>query len=99
MSRTVPLIKPIPAHGEEIAVLEFREPTTEDIMEIGMPQLMVPTADGASVGVEVRPKVIGQYVTRLAKIPPSSVKALAPADFFKCQGVVMGFFNNGDGEA
>lgn len=99
MTRIVHLIKPITAHGEEVVELEFREPTSEDVMEIGMPNLLVPNSDSTAVGVEVRTKVVGQYITRLAKVPPSSVKSLALSDFFKCQSVVMNFFYSGDGEA
>jgi len=85
----------ITAHGEEVSHLELREPTTEDLMELGHPTLLLPSADGAGVGVEVRPKVIGNYIARLGKIPPSSVKQLSLKDFETCSGVVMGFFNNG----
>ncbi len=91
----VPLSKPITAHGEETAELNFREPTTEDVMQIGVPQLLIPSADGESVGVEVRTKVVGQYIARLAAIPMSSVKQLSIKDFNACTGVVMGFFNGG----
>lgn len=91
----VALSKPITAHGEETSELTFREPTTEDVMQIGMPQLLIPSADGESVGVEVRTKVVGQYISRLAAIPLSSVKSLSVKDFNACTGVVMGFFNGG----
>lgn len=96
---TVPLKKPIIAHGEEVSELTFRDPTPEDVMEIGTPQLLLPSADGESVGIEIRAKVVGKYISRLGAIPLSSVKAMGLGDFMRCQGVVMGFFNNGDGEA
>lgn len=99
MSAEVTLSKPITAHNEEVSVLTLREPTSGDIMEIGSPQLMIPSADGTSIGVEIRPAIIGRYIMKLAGIPMPSVKALAPADFNKCQGVVMGFLTAGDGEA
>ena len=99
MSALVKLSKPIQAHGEEIAEITLREPTTGDVMEIGLPTLLIPGSDGESVGVEVRTKVIGQYISRLGAIPMPSVKALALADFTRCQGVVMGFFSSGDGDA
>ncbi|MDO9235948.1 MAG: phage tail assembly protein [Aquabacterium sp.] len=96
---TVPLVKPVAAHGDEVSELTFREPLPEDVMQIGMPTLLIPSSDGESVGVEIRAKVIGQYISRLAGIPMSSVKALAIADFLQCQGVIMGFFGSGGGEA
>ena len=95
---TVPLSKPITAHGEEETALTLRPPTPEDVMQIGLPSLMIPSSDGESVGVEIRAKIIGQYIARLAAIPLSSVKTLSIGDFLRCQGVVMGFFTSGDGE-
>lgn len=96
----VKLSRPVAAHGGEVEELEFRAPTPEDVMQIGLPTLLVPGSDNDSVGVEVRPKVIGQYIVRLAKVPASTVKALSLGDFERCIGAVMGFFNNGDsGEA
>lgn len=92
---TVKLSKPITAHAEEMLELNFREPTTEDVMQIGVPQLLIPSADGESVGVEVRTKVVGQYISRLAAIPLSSVKQMSLKDFNACTAVVMGFFNGG----
>lgn len=99
MSAVITLSKPITAHGEEIAEITLREPIGGDIMEIGQPTLMIPSADGTSVGVEIRASIIGRYVMKLGGIPLPSVKALAPEDFTKCQNAVMGFFTSGDGEA
>lgn len=99
MSESMKLIKPILAHGEEVAELTFREPVPEDVMQIGSPQLLIPSADGESVGIEIRAKVVGQYISRLASIPMSSVKAMSMSDFNRAQGVVMGFFGTGGGEA
>lgn len=96
---TITLAKPVAAHGEEVSELTFREPVPEDIMQIGTPTLLIPSSDGESVGIEIRAKLIGQYISRLAGIPMSSVKALSVADFMQCQGAIMGFFGNGGGEA
>lgn len=95
---TVKLSKPITAHGDQVSELTLRQPTVEDLMELGSPTLLVPSADGSGVGVDVRPAVVARYVSRLAAIPMGSVKALSMADFQQCTGVVMGFFNGGDGE-
>jgi hypothetical protein len=80
----IPLKRPITAHGKEITVLTLTEPGTEDLIAVGSPILVIPSATG-DAGMEVRPKVVAAYITRLAKIPPSSVKELHPADFNKCQ--------------
>lgn len=98
MSTTVQLSKPIKAHGVEVSELELREPTTEDVIELGLPTLIIPGADGQSTGVEIRQPVIARYVSRLAAIPLGSVKALSLKDFSLCTAAVMGFFGQGDGE-
>ncbi|MFM0495592.1 phage tail assembly protein [Paraburkholderia caledonica] len=90
----VTLSKPITAHGEEVTQLDLREPTAEDVMEIGFPYLVVQSDDGQ--GVELRPKVAGRYISRLAKVPMSSVKQLTVGDLSKFQGLIMGFFGQGD---
>lgn len=91
------LSKPIPAHAEEIDQIELRAPTPEDVMQVGLPTLLVPGSDGESVCVEVRVPVVAKYISRLGKVPPSTVKAMQLSDFEKCIGAVMGFFNSGDG--
>ncbi len=98
MSVTVPLSKPIKAHGDDVVELTFREPTTEDVIELGLPTLIIPGADGQSTGVEIRQPVVARYVSRLAAIPMGSVKALSLKDFSLCTAAVMGFFGEGDGE-
>jgi hypothetical protein len=99
MSIDIQLSRPVTAHGEEIASLTLREPTPEDVMAVGMPSLLIPSADGESIGIEIRAKLIGQYIVRLAGVPLSTVKALSLADFTACQGVIMSFFGSGAGEA
>jgi hypothetical protein len=89
---TVMLSKPIKAHGEEVTQLTFREPTPRDLMQLGFPSLIVPSADGGVSGIEVRAKVIGAYIARLAGIPPSSVEAMSVSDFIACQSEILPFF-------
>lgn len=95
---TVPLSKPVTAHGESLSELTLREPTTKDIIELGLPTLIIPGDDGQSTGVELRQKVIARYVSRLASIPMSSVEALTIKDFSLATAAVMSFFGSGDGE-
>ena len=99
MSITIALKKPIAAHGSEISEITLRDPEPADVMEEGQPTLLIPSADGTSVGVEVRAKVVGRYISRLGGVPMSSVKAMSLGDFNRCQGAVMSFFSDGDGEA
>lgn len=92
MSITVPLSKAIKAHGDDVAELTLRAPTTEDIIELGLPTLIIIGADGQSTGVEIRQAVVARYVSRLAAIPLGNVKSLDPKDWSACQAAVMGFF-------
>lgn len=95
---TVALSKPITAHGEEVSELTFREPKTEDVIEIGLPHLIIPGADGQSTGIEIRQPVVARYISKLAAIPMGSVKSLSLKDFSLCTAVVMGFFGESDGD-
>lgn len=94
----VKLKNAVKAHGEEVDELTFRPPTVEELMEVGLPHLIIPSADGHSVGVEVRQGVVGRYISKLAAIPMSSVKAMSLHDFSACTAVVMSFFGQEDGE-
>lgn len=93
---TIKLAAPITAHGEEVAELTLRPPTTGDIIEVGLPTLIV-MGPGEDAALEIRPQVIAKYVARLGAIPMSSVRALTPGDFSKCTSAVMGFFGEGAG--
>jgi hypothetical protein len=94
----IKLSKPLKAHGETVNDLDFREPVTKDVIELGLPTLIIPGADGESTGIEVRTKVVARYISRLAAIPMGSVEALSLHDYSACTGAVMGFFGTGDGE-
>lgn len=98
MSVKVKLEKPIEVYGDEVSELELREPTPEDVINTGLPHLMIPSADGESLGVEIRTKVIAAYIVRLAQIPKSSIKAMTLKDFQACTQVITGFFGEADGE-
>lgn len=93
-SITVPLTRPIQAHGDEVGEITFREPTPKDLMESGSPVLLIPTAEG-DMGIEVRPKVIAAYIARLGGVPPSSVQSMCVADFMACQGALLPFLQGG----
>lgn len=83
------LSKPIKAHGEEVTSLELSEPTTKDVMELGYPYLLIP---GELEGIQLQPKIAGRYISRLAKIPMSSVEQLSINDLQQLQVLIMGFF-------
>lgn len=97
MSTIIKLKKLVTAHGEQIDEIELREPTSEDVMELGYPYLVY--SGDAGAGFELRPKVVANYVVRLGKVPLPTVKALAIADLQACQAVVLGFFGQSADEA
>lgn len=92
MSERVPLSKPLKVGDAEIKELELREPGVEDVIEIGYPYLLI-VGDG-DTKMEIRPSVVVKYVSKLAAVPPSSIKKLSLADLIKVQSVVMGFFGD-----
>ena len=81
------LNKPIRAHGEDIHVLELREPTGKDVRELGFPYMV--SGDG---GVRMDAGGISKYISRLAGIPPSSVDEMLPADLNAISWEVVSFF-------
>ena len=91
MSTPLQLKKPIKAHNEELSELQLREPTIEEIMEIGYPYLVL-MRDGQDTGLEIRPQVIVKYISKLAGIPLSSAKSIAISDLNQAQTIIMGFF-------
>lgn len=97
---TVPLKKPIKAHGEEVNELHIAHlDGSSEILEFGLPVLSVISADGQTLGMEIRAKVVAKYICKLAQIPMGSVEKLHPMDFNRCAAVIQGFFGDGDGEA
>jgi hypothetical protein len=93
----VNLSKAIKAHGEEVEVLELREPTVEDTMEVGTPFLIIAGDDEQKI--EIRNKVVAKYISLLAKVPMSSVKQLTIPDFQLAQAAVLSFFGKEASEA
>jgi len=83
------LSKPIKAHGEEVSVLDISSPTAKDVMDLGYPFVMIP---GDTEAMQLQPKVAGRYISKLAKIPMSSVEQLAIKDLLELQTIIMGFF-------
>ncbi|HSH72341.1 MAG TPA: phage tail assembly protein [Methylophilaceae bacterium] len=86
-----PLTRPIQAHGTDVTSIELKEPTGQQIIDIGFPYLILP-GDGDEPAIEIRTKVIAKYIVVLGGIPPSSVGQLSGPDLSSLMGVVMGFF-------
>lgn len=85
--KEIQLTAAVRAHGEDLYVLELREPTGKDVRELGFPY--VTTGDA---GIKLDAGVIAKYVSRLAGIPLSSVDAMSPADLNSISWDVAGFF-------
>ena len=85
--KEIQLTTAVRAHGEDLYVLELREPTGKDVRELGFPY--VTTGDA---GIKLDAGVIAKYVSRLAGIPLSSVDAMSPADLNGISWEVAGFF-------
>jgi hypothetical protein len=89
-----PLSKPIKAHGKEIETLELAEPGTKDVRELGYPFSATPGANG-DADLKLFPEVGARYISRLAKIPMSSVDQMEPGDFLMLHTELCGFFGRG----
>lgn len=85
--KEIKLIKPVLAHGEEIHVLELREPTYDEIEGVGFPFTV--SADG---GVRLDSAVSLKYIPLLAGIPRSSAAQMAKLDIFKACMLILNFF-------
>lgn len=90
---TLQLAKPIQAHGETLATLEFREPTGKDVAECGMP-FSIETGAGGTQSQKIDTRAIAAYIVNLAGIPPSTMDHLSVADFLKATGIVVDFFGD-----
>lgn len=75
------------AHGNEITEFELREPTGGDVIDLGQPMNI-----NADESFNFRMDVVAKYVTRLGKIPASTVRELTPSDLMACAVTVAGFF-------
>ena len=85
--KEIKLSKSVRAHGDELYVLELREPTGKDVRELGFPY----TASG-DAGVKMDAGVIAKYISRLAGVPPSSVDEMQPSDLNTVSWEIVGFF-------
>ena len=80
----------VQAHGDMVKKLVFKRPTGADIMamEGGYPVVI----NWQTGQVTPNPPVMGQMMSLLAQVPPSTIKALDAEDFATCAHALMGFF-------
>jgi hypothetical protein len=81
------------AHGDMIKKITFRRPTGGDIMEMGEGYPI--NIDWETGVVRPNPVVMGMMMSRLAEVPPSTIKAMDAIDWSTCAHALMGFFPPG----
>jgi hypothetical protein len=84
------LSKPIQAHGEELRILRWREPTGADIERAGNP--IVIDFFGEKPTLTFNEKKMGAMISALCQIPPSSVRQLTAADWNSIAWKLVRFF-------
>jgi Phage tail assembly chaperone proteins, E, or 41 or 14 len=89
----IDLVTPVQAHGEEIKQLKFRRPTGGDIMSLGEGYPII--INWQTGQVTPNPKVMGEMMSTLASVPPSTIRALDAEDWSTCAHALMGFFPPG----
>lgn len=82
---TLPLAKPITAHGETLSALELRPPTVKELRACGSPKRV-----GAG-GIVVEYEACAQLLSRICAIPPSSIDQMDPGDFDEACWRLVGF--------
>jgi len=87
---TITLRKPVMANGEMMKELTFREPTGGDMLLIG--EKWPVNIDWQTGVVTPNPEVMGDVMSTLAAVPPSTIKSLKAKDFSTCAHALMGFF-------
>jgi len=98
MSLHLDLTKPIKVRGVEVSSIELRDPSAADVLDIGLPTLVISLGDDEVRGVEFRPKVLAKYIARLASIPVDTVKDMALRDMSRCHAFLFNFFDLMGGE-
>jgi len=84
------LSKPIQAHGDELTVLHWREPTGGDIERAGNP-VYLDFSEGAAT-VAINEKKMAGMISVLCQIPPSSVRQMAARDWNAVAWRLIRFF-------
>ena len=86
----IDLKKPVMANGEMVKKLTFREPTGADMVQIG--EKWPVNIDWQTGVVTPNPEIMGNVMSQLAAVPPSTIRSLRGKDFSTCAHALMGFF-------
>jgi Phage tail assembly chaperone proteins, E, or 41 or 14 len=90
MSVTIPLTRPIEAHGKTLTELTLQEPRGRDIAACGLPRTFTRKGDTSTMVTDAG--AIHAYIVRLGNIPPPSADALCASDWMDVMGAILGFF-------
>jgi hypothetical protein len=89
----IDLTTPVQAHGDLLKQMKFRRPTGGDIMSLGEGYPI--TINWQTGQITPNPSVMGQMMSLLAAVPPSTINALDAEDWATCAHALMGFFPPG----
>lgn len=89
----IELTTPVQAHGETLNKITFRRPTGKDIMAIGDSYPI--HIDWNTGVVRPNPPAMGQMMSLLAAVPPSTIEKMDAEDWSTCAHALMGFFPPG----
>ena len=84
------LTKPIQAHGEELHILRWREPTGADIERAGNP--IIVDFFGEKPSLTFNEKKMSAMISALCQVPPSSVRQLTAGDWNSIAWKLVRFF-------
>nr|WP_241199538.1 phage tail assembly protein [Erwinia billingiae] len=85
------MTKPITAHGETLHVLEFREPTYDEVEQMGIPFNYTENGE-----MKLDTRACLKYIPVLAGIPRSSAGKMALKDIFMASMTIVGFFTGSE---
>ena len=86
----VKLRKAVPADGDEVMELTFREPTAGDIDRVGNPVMIDPFGDVPKYSFDS--KMMTAMMSVLAAVPPSTIKRMHPKDWNNAAWLLLNFF-------
>jgi hypothetical protein len=84
------LTKPIQAHGEELHILRWREPTGADIERAGNP--IIVDFFGEKPSLTFNEKKMSAMISALCQVPPSTVRQLTAGDWNSIAWKLVRFF-------
>lgn len=101
MTRTIPLSQAYAAHGKSFSTVTLREPTLDDLLELGEPFEGQQSAGGAVVVFENR-EAVAAYVRRCIAEPGMEILSGASISLKDARAIregVLSFFTRGEAAA